>query len=65
MQKYPLKTVDGQVVWNNEFFDEVVSVPENIQAVDLHDAYQFGEHLEHRNEFIICRYEGDYVRFEF
>jgi len=53
------------IVWDNDYFDEVLSIPEDLQAVDLHDAYQFGEHLEHGNDFLICRYEGEYVRFEF
>jgi len=44
--------------------DEVVSVPEDLKAVDLHDAYQFGEHYEYGQNYVICGYEGDVVRIE-
>lgn len=53
------------VVWDNDFFDEVVSVPEDLQAVDLHDAYQFGQIVEHGEDYIICHYEDEYVRIHF
>ena len=52
-------------VWHDDYFDEVVSVPDELQAVDLHDAYQFGEHLEYGSDYIICRYEDDVVRIDY
>ena len=49
---------------NDEYFDEVVSVPDELQAVDLHDAYQFGEHLEYGDNYVICGYKGEIVKIE-
>jgi hypothetical protein len=52
------------VVWDDNYFDEVVSVPEDLQAVDLHDAYQFGEHLESGENYVICEYNEEIIKIE-
>lgn len=39
-------------------YDERINVPEDLPAVDLHDSYQFGEHIRTGDNYVLCRYEG-------
>lgn len=47
---------------NNISYDERVDIPEDLPAVDLHDSYQFGEHIKSGENYVLCRYEEtDYL----
>ena len=56
---------DDSGVWDEDRFDEVVSVPEDLQAVDMHEAFQFGVHFEYGDGYVICADERGIVRIDF